>query len=96
MSHGRIRPARLIDQSGRIYRLDRPVLTLGRTGCDIVLVDNTVAPTQARFRVGPHEVMITEVAGNTRLNGRPLDQTGNTLQRGDQVTFGNRTLTFDE
>jgi len=86
--------ASLIDGTGRIYRLAKPTTTIGSRGADILLVDNTVAPSQVRVDWDGLQFMVADVAANSKVNGTPIGAR-TVLRNGDRLSFGRKELRFE-
>jgi len=83
------------DAAGRVHRLDRPVLRIGRAPAnDVVLSDLLVSRAHAELRSGPAGAEIWDLdSGNgTYVNGRLVR--GQRLAVGDVVTIGPYSLAF--
>jgi len=87
---------RLLVSDGRIYKLTRPFITLGRSATrDIIIPDPRVSRHHAVLRQYSESYILSDVGSTngTFVNGRRLDNT-HVLQHGDSIRMGTITLLF--
>jgi len=86
---------KLIAQDGTEYPITRPVTTIGREGCDILLLqDDLVSRRHARVEQQEDALVLVDLdsTNGTFVNGIRL-QAPYTLRSGDVIQIGGSTLT---
>ena len=81
---------------GRIFLLDRPMITIGRgIESDIVIEDTSISRRHVQFSHQMHGDYVQDLASRngTRVNNAPLTAP-QLLQHGDIVTIGNIRLEY--
>jgi serine phosphatase RsbU (regulator of sigma subunit) len=79
-------------------RVDRPVLTLGRSsGSDIPLQDRTLSRAHARIETQGHEVVLVDLGSRngTSLNGLRLERPA-PLKVGDRIVLGETVIDLSD